>query len=444
MKKTFHITTFGCQMNKLDSELIQAALQRHDYVPVADQEDAGVVLYNTCSVRDQAENRVLSHLGTFRERAEEDPDFILGVTGCMAQRMGEQLTHKFPFVNLVCGTRRFLQIPDYLNHIRETGESIVALDQDPLESQPAPESRLVGHQAYVSIMRGCNNFCAYCIVPHVRGREKSRPMGEIKTEVQRLVEEGAVEVNLLGQNVNSYGNDRDDDASLDRLLHEVNEVDGLGRIRFITSHPRDMNEAILRAVADLDKVCEHVHMAAQSGSDAVLERMNRHYTREHYLDVVAIGRELVPDMAFASDFIVGFPGETDEDFQKTLELVHDVGFQQSYIFRYSPRPDTRAAEMEDDVPDQVKRDRQQQLLSAQKEVDAERRQSLVGTTREVLCEEENETHPEEGKWRGRTRENDIVVFSSPTAQPGDILPVHITKSTALTLFGEAEDSRDES
>ncbi len=194
MKKTFHITTFGCQMNKLDSELIQAALQRHDYVPVADQEDAGVVLYNTCSVRDQAENRVLSHLGTFRERAEEDPDFILGVTGCMAQRMGEQLTHKFPFVNLVCGTRRFLQIPDYLNHIRETGESIVALDQDPLESQPAPESRLVGHQAYVSIMRGCNNFCAYCIVPHVRGREKSRPMGEIKTEVQRLVEEGAVPV----------------------------------------------------------------------------------------------------------------------------------------------------------------------------------------------------------------------------------------------------------
>ena len=435
MNRSFHIVTFGCQMNKLDSELLQAALQSRGFRPVADPEEAGVVLYNTCSVREHAEDKVFSHLGTYRPRAGEDPEFILGVVGCMAQRMGERLAERFPFVRLICGTRSFLQVPDYLAHIESTGERVVALGEEPLEFERDPELRPRGHHAYVSIMRGCNNYCAYCIVPHVRGRETSRAPDEIVQEARALAEGGVVELTLLGQNVNSYGKGLEGEASLASLLVELDGVPGLRRIRFITSHPRDMTEGIFRAVAELEKVCEHVHMPAQSGSDPILRRMNRHYDRAHYVDLIEMGRRLVPDLAFSSDFIVGFPGETDEDFAQTLSLAEEVRFQQSYIFRYSPRPGTKAAEMEDDVPEEVKRDRQQRLLSAQERIDTERRADMVGQTVEVMCEAENKSHPEEGRWRGRTRENDIVIFSAADTRPGDVRRITVEDATALTLFG---------
>ena len=438
MHRTFHIVTFGCQMNKLDSELLQAALQSRGFRPVADPEEAGVVLYNTCSVREQAENKVFSHLGTYRGRAGEDPEFILGVVGCMAQRMGEKISEKFPFTRLVCGTRSFLQVPDYLAHIAETGERVIALGEEPLEFDRDTELRPEGHHAYVSIMRGCDNYCAYCIVPHVRGHETSREPADVIEEARQLADGGVVELTLLGQNVNSYGKGLDADASLAGLLGKLDRIEGLRRIRFITSHPRDMSEEIFRAVADLQKVCEHVHMPAQSGADPVLHRMKRHYDRPHYMEMIEMGRTLVPDLAFSSDFIVGFPGETDEDFERTLCLLKRVRFQQSYIFRYSPRPGTRAAEMEDDVPDEVKRDRQQELLCAQEQIDTERRAAMVGETVEVLCAAENASHPEEGQWRGRTRENDIVVFSAPEASPGAVRNIRIHDSTALTLFGAEE------
>ncbi|MFW5982607.1 MAG: tRNA (N6-isopentenyl adenosine(37)-C2)-methylthiotransferase MiaB [Candidatus Brocadiia bacterium] len=437
MPRTYHITTFGCQMNKLDSELIEGALRRHGYEPADEPDRANVVLYNTCSVRDQAENRVFSHLGTFRERANDDPDFILGVVGCMAQRLGEELREKFPYIRLVCGTRNFTRIPDYLEHLRATEDCIVAIDGDDVDIRRDPELRNAGPHGYVSIMRGCDNYCAYCVVPHLRGRETSRPPQQVLEEVRRLVDSGIREVTLLGQNVNSYGKGLEEGVNLPALLRQLNDVDGLRRIRFITSHPKDMNEQIFRAVSGLDAVCEHVHMPAQSGSDSVLERMNRGYDSGRYYELIEKGREICPDLAFASDFIVGFPGETEEDFERTVELVRTVEFQQSYIFRYSPRPGTRAAEMNDDVPDGEKRRRQQVLLEAQKEVDGQRRAALRGQVLPVLCTEKNASHPEEGKWRGRTRQNDIAVFSAPACGIGDIRPVRIQKATELTLFGEA-------
>ena len=435
MNTKFHIVTFGCQMNKLDSELLSAALRRRGFQAVDDPQDAGIVLYNTCSVREQAENRVLSHLGAWRPRARKDPDFIVGVIGCMAQRLGKQIATRFGHVRLVCGTRRFLDIPDYLEQIAATGKCVVALEEGPVSFERVPELRPEPHHAYVSIMRGCDNFCAYCIVPYVRGRETNRPPEEIEREVHALCEDGVVEVTLLGQSVSSYGKRLPDGISLATLLRRVSPVPGLRRLRFITSHPRDMSEDILRAVGELGNVCEHIHMPAQSGSDAVLARMGRRYTRDHYLHLVERGRELIDGAQFSGDFIVGFPGETDEDFELTLDLVERVRYQQSYIFRYSPREGTRAAKWADDVPDEVKRERQQRLLAAQERIDTERRGALLGASVEVLSNGRNRGDQSMGEWVGRTRRNDIVIFHGPPAPAGTVCDVEVLDSTTLTLFG---------
>jgi len=435
MGKTFHVVTFGCQMNKLDSELLEGALLAAGLRAAPDPKQADVVIYNTCSVREHAEDRVLSHLGAWRRRAEADPAFLPGVMGCMAQRLGEKITRQFPFVRLVCGTRMFLRVPELLERIARTGETVVAVEEEPLDLDAAQRPVRAGHRAFVSVMRGCDNFCSYCIVPYVRGREMSRRPESIVEEARRLVEAGAVEVMLLGQNTNSYGKGLGEGVDLAHLLRRVAEIKGLRRIRFITSHPKDMTEEALRAVGELENVCEQVHMPAQSGSNAVLERMNRRYTREHYLGLIETGRSLIPGVEFASDFIVGFPGETDEDFEQTLSLLREVRFQQSFIFRYSPRPGTRAARWEDDVPDEAKRERQQALLEAQGEADTERRTSLVGTALEVMCEGANPSHPHEGRFMGRTRQNDIVVFDGEDVAPGTVCDVQIENATALTLFG---------
>ena len=435
MSKTFHIVTFGCQMNKLDSELLAGELLRRGFEPARQPERADVLIYNTCSVRQHAEDRVLSHLGSWRKRAEHDPRFILGVTGCMAQRLGEEIADRFRHVRLVCGTRAFLKVPDFLDQIAANGQRIVALQQQPLDTHRLSQARPEKHRAYVSITRGCDNYCAYCIVPYVRGREVSRPPHEILDELKRLCDDGVVEVTLLGQNVDSYGKGLGRGVSLAGLLEQVNSLGGLRRVRFITSHPKDMTQDILRAVGELDKVCEHIHMPAQSGSDAVLERMNRGYTRRHYLELVARGRQLIPGVEFSSDFLVGFPGETERDFDLTLSLLIEVGFQQSFIFKYSSRPGTRAARLPDDVPDAAKRERNQRLLAAQQRVDAGRRADMVGSIAEVMVKGPNEGDPACGQLMGRTRQNDIVIFSGADSPPGTLCRVRIDSSTPLTLFG---------
>jgi tRNA-2-methylthio-N6-dimethylallyladenosine synthase len=435
MNRTFHIITFGCQMNKLDSELVEGVLLSRGWQRAPSPDAADALIYNTCSVRQHAEERVFSHLGSWRRRAEKEPDFILGVMGCVAQRLGMDIVRQFPHVRLVCGTHAFLRIPDYLDRIALTGQAVVATEEEPLDVEGALRPPPGGHHAFISIMRGCNNYCSYCIVPYVRGREVSRPPQSILDEAKRLVESGVVEVTLLGQNVNSYGRGLDKGTNLATLLRGMNEIAGLRRIRFLTNHPKDMSEEVFRAVAEIDKVCEHIHMPAQSGSNAVLKRMNRNYTRERYLELIEAGRRLIPHVEFSSDFIVGFPGETEEDFELTLQLLKDVRFQQSFIFRYSPRPGTGAARWADDVPDAVKHYRQQALLAAQAEEDSRRRASLVGAALEVMCEGENRSQPHEGQCIGRTRQNDIVVFSGPHTPPGSVCTVRVTGSTTLTLFG---------
>ena len=428
------IVTFGCQMNKLDSELLAGALADHGYAVVDDPEDASIVLYNTCSVRRHAEEKAFSHIGSFRRRAEREDDFVLGVIGCMAQRMGEDLTRRFDHVKLVCGTRQFPKVPTYLEEIKQGDGPIVAVDDDAeVDVCRNVEARPQSHHAYVSIMRGCDHFCAYCIVPYVRGREVSRRPAQVIEEVKRLADDGVREVTLLGQNVDSYAKDFED-ASLPDLLEKLNDVPGLQRIRFVTNHPADMSEDILRAVADLPKVCEHLHVPAQSGSDRILERMKRGYTSGQYRDLIHRAKELIPEVEVASDFMVGFPGETAEDFEQTLGMVRDMRFQQCFMFKYSPRPGTLAAKWEDDVPRETKQEWLQRLLSAQADVDLERRHGLIGEVKDVLVD--GVSKQDETNLSGRTRQNDIVVFEGSRDLEGEIRPVEIVDTTRLTLFGK--------
>ncbi len=432
---TVCIVTFGCQMNKLDTELLRGELVRHGFALTDGPDRAEVVLYNTCSVRAHAEDRVLSHLGSYRRRAERDGGFILGVIGCMAQRLGRELVDRFGFVRLVCGTRALLRVPEHLQRIMAGGGAIVDVEEDgPFQLHRMPRMRAAPHRAYVSVMRGCDNFCSYCIVPYVRGRAVSRPPGEIVAEVEALAAEGVREVILLGQNVNAYGKGLDEPATLADLLASIDGVEGLDRIRFVTSHPRDMSDAILDAVAGLEKVCEHLHVPAQSGSDAVLRRMNRGYAAAQYREMVERAREKIPGVELASDFMVGFPGETDGDFEDTLRLLTEVGFQQSFVFKYSPRPGTRAAGWPDDVPDQVKRERNLRLLAAQERFDAERRSKMVGLEVEVLVDGPSKGDP--AKLSGRTRQNDIVVLEGDRGLAGRLCTARIVNSTPLTLFAE--------
>lgn len=437
MPRRVCIITFGCQMNKLDSELVAEALSAAGHELVADETDADVILFNTCSVRDHAEQRVLSRLGQLKARKAEEPHLLLGIMGCAAQRMGDSLLETVPHLDIVCGTRRFPEIA----RILEQAESGPVIETD--ETSLTAPGTLDAHrralhdgiQAYVSVMRGCNNFCTYCIVPYVRGREESRPLESVVTEVRTLVERGVKEVTLLGQNIDAYG--KDIDSSLAELLTAVHEVDGLMRIRFVTSHPRDVNEALVRTLADQPRVCNHLHMPAQSGSTPVLKAMNRGYTREEYDERLAMVNELAPGTLVTSDFIVGFPGETEAGFDATIDLVQKAKFQNAYIFKYSPRPGTKAADREDDVPLEEKKRRNQELLSAQEAVNRERSESLVGSRQTILIE--GISARDKTKLTGRTATNLICVFDAPDEYEslvGTLVDLEITHCTTLTLFGK--------
>ncbi|MBN1256404.1 MAG: tRNA (N6-isopentenyl adenosine(37)-C2)-methylthiotransferase MiaB [Planctomycetes bacterium] len=438
-----HIITFGCQMNKLDSELIAQSLQEAGHNLVDSPAEADTVLYNTCSVRKQAENRVLSHIGMLAERKQSEPHFLIGVMGCMAQRMGKTLRSQYPLIDLVIGTRQFHRIGELLEQAEEG--PVVAIAEEPL----AATGRLPRHlhpggpKAWVAVMRGCNNFCSYCVVPYVRGREESRPLHEVVEEIRQIVsdqETGAVEVTLLGQSIDNYGQDLTPPLNLLQLLQVVDGIKGLKRLRFITAHPRAITPELFEVMNALPTVCEHLHMPAQSGSDKILKAMRRGYTSAQYRELLAIGRERVPGIAFASDFIVGFPGETEEDFLATLELVKAAEFQNIFAFRYSPRPGTKAAEVEDNVPLAEKNRRLQALLQTQEEISEKRNQALVGSMAEILVE--GISHKDPGRMTGRTRTNYIVTFPVPLASPeretliGEEILVKITSATALTLLGE--------
>lgn len=433
--KTVFFETFGCQMNKLDAELSLGLLQEEGYRIVDKANEADVILFNTCSVRQHAEDKVYSHLGALRTLKKKRPDVIVGVLGCMAQKDGEGIVKRMPHVDLVCGTRMFSQLPDLILKIRNHGSHVIAIDED----QVVNVKRTVAYrpnvnQAFVTVMRGCDTFCSYCIVPYVRGREVSRTTDDISEEVQSLVANGCREITLLGQNINSYGKALPGNVTLGDLLSELNGLDGLERIKFVTSHPADVSREFIRTVSCLEKVCEHLHMPAQSGSDRILKGMRRGYTSGYYRELVHFARKLIPQLTVASDFIVGFPGETEEDFQETVRLMEEIRFQNCFVFKYSPRTGTKAAELKDDVPDEVKRSRNHTLLELQKRISLEENRKMIGRQVQVLVEGTSKSDP--NRVSGRTRQNHIVVFNSPLNLTGKLVDVTIREVTDLTLSGE--------
>ena len=422
-------------MNKLDAELSLGLLQEEGYKIVDKVDDADVILFNTCSVRQHAEHKVYSHLGALKTLKKRHPEVIVGVLGCMAQKDGEAIFKRMPHVDLVCGTRMFSRLPEMLLKIRNHGSHVLAIDEDQIVNvKRAVTYRPNFYQAFVTVMRGCDNYCSYCIVPYVRGREISRTIADIKEEVQSLVSNGCKEVTLLGQNINSYGKGLSGNVTLGDLLSELNTIDGLDRIRFVTSHPADMSRDLIRTMSRLGKVCEYLHMPAQSGSDEVLKRMRRGYTAGYYREFVRYARELIPHLTVASDFIVGFPGETEDDFQETVRLMEDIRFQNCFIFKYSPRTGTKAAELKDDVPDETKRARNLKLLELQKKISLEENTKMIGKKVDVLVEGASKSDP--NRLSGRTRQNHIVVFNGSQELVGKLVGVLIHEVTDLTLFGK--------
>jgi len=422
-------------MNRLDSELVLGGLLETGYRPTDDPENADLILFNTCSVRRHAELKVLSRLGALKRLKQSRPDLIIGVMGCMAQARADEIAQAAPHVDLIIGTRQFNAVGDAIDEARTTRNTIVRLSEegDMTAFLAGPRHRTCSFSAYVSIMRGCDNFCTYCIVPYVRGREFSRPVNDIVDDVRRLVDEGVIEIVLLGQNVNSFGKGLDPPANLAQLLVQLDRIDGLRWIRFITSQPRDMTDELLRTMADLERVTEYLHVPAQSGSDAVLTAMKRGYSRKQYLDTIDRARELMPELSIAGDFIVGFPGETEADFADTVSLMQHVRYSNCFIFKYSPRPGTVAERLPDDVPLDVKKQRNYALLDLQKAISTEDNARLVGSTCDVLIEGPSKRDP--NRTTGRTRNNHICITEARPDLVGKIVPVTITDSTALALYG---------
>jgi tRNA-2-methylthio-N6-dimethylallyladenosine synthase len=427
-------------MNKLDSELVAEALVAAGHEIVADEAEANAILFNTCSVRDHAEQRVLSRIAHLRARKKAEPDLRLGVMGCMAQRLARELFDKAPHLDLVCGTRKFPQIAELLE--QSFAGPVLAVEEESLTAPGTLDahgrSLFSGIQAYISIMRGCNNFCTYCIVPYVRGREESRPIAAVVGEARALVSRGAKEITLLGQNVDAYG--KDIGSSLAELLREVDKVEDFVRMRFVTSHPKDITEELVKTVAALPRVCNHFHMPAQSGSTKMLKAMNRGYTREEYDRRLEIIAKHCPGALVTSDFIVGFPDEADEDHEQSVELIKAAKFQNSYVFKYSPRPGTVAEKkLVDNAPEEVKKQRNHELLSAQEEVNCARSASLVGSTQEIMVE--GISRRDKTRMTGRTSNNLICVFPAPEdaeALVGKLVTLKINACGALTLIGELQ------
>ena len=442
------IKTFGCQMNKLDTELSIGSLTKKGYSFAEDENDADVILLNTCSVRDKAEHKVYSQLGSLRDQKKKNPELILGVLGCMAQNEGDKIFKRMPHVNLVCGTRMFSRLPELLDEISESNKHVLAIDEDgEVNFDRMVTQRQNQYNAFVSIMRGCDNYCSYCIVPYVRGREFSRTVTDIVDEVKKLADDGCKEITLLGQNVNSYGKGLNGQVTLATLLRELDPISGIERIHFITSHPKDMTREIMEAVGELSRVCEYLHMPAQSGSDRILKKMKRQYTSAHYRELVEMAKSIVPGIKIASDFIVGFPGETEEDFQETVSLLNDVRCQNSFIFKYSPRTGTAAIDLVDDVIEETKKSRNHIMLELQKKISTEENIKMHGKSVEILVEGESKSNA--GRLIGRTRQNQIVAFSPPvginqagvsSTLPGTLINVEIVDSTDLTLFGVINES----
>lgn len=429
---------YGCQMSERDAETLTEITRQEGYTSSEDLTNADLVIINTCCVRESAENKILGKIGELKKLKDKNPNLKIAISGCMVQQPGalERLQKRAPHIDIWAGTHNLHDFSALLQQA-EQGEKVAEVWQEPkdaLESTPHAEKGKL--QANVNIMYGCNNFCSYCIVPHVRGRERSRKPEEIIQEIRDLVSSGCREVTLLGQNVNSYGKEFSPAYDFADLLQAVDQIPGLLRVRFITSHPKDLSDKLISTVASGKKLCEHFHLPIQSGSNFILERMNRKYTREYYLSRVRKIQEFLPRASLTTDIIVGFPGESEQDFEQTIEMVNMVHYSHAFTFMYSKRSGTLAAEMEDQIPLDVKKRRLQRLMSVQNAKSLEWRQQMAGRTFEVLVEGPSKTNPE--RLTGRTRGNELVVFNGPADCIGSLVNIRITEAGTWTLVGDID------
>ena len=425
-------------MNSLQTETVAGMALKMGCVRVEKEEDADLVIYNTCTVRENANQKIYGHLGFLKSIKKKRPDMKIVLFGCMMQEphVVEKIRSDYPFVDLVFGTHNIHKFPELFYHALETDSQIIDIWEDSAEIvEGLPADRKYAFKTGVNIMFGCNNFCSYCIVPYVRGREKSREPQAIIREIEELVQNGVTEVMLLGQNVNSYGKTLDMPVTFAELLREVDRIPGLRRIRFMTSHPKDLSDELIRAMAECKKVCHHLHLPVQSGSSRILKQMNRRYDKEHYLDLVRKIRQAIPDISLTTDIIVGFPGETEEDFLETMGVVRQADYDTAFTFIYSKRTGTPAAKMEDQVPEDVIKDRFDRLLRLVQEKGRQNSARFTGTVQEVLVEDENR---EPGLLTGRTQHNLLVHFQGGPELIGQYVPVLLESCRGFYYFGSLQ------
>jgi len=434
MKRKIFIRTFGCQMNMRDSEIIAGILKDARHKIVDDDKDADVILFNTCSVRQHAEDRVISEMGRFAGRKRKNPDLVLGIVGCMAERHGERLLKKYPYLDIVVGPNNIYDLPELIKKIKSPEKALAVGNVRRPEKKIKNRFRAGKFSALVNIMFGCDNYCSYCIVPYVRGREISRPKKDIIDEIKDLADKGVKEITLLGQNVNSYGKGLTNRITFPGLLEGINDIKGIERIRFMTSHAKDAEKGLFRAMRDLDKVCEHLHLPLQSASDRILDLMNRKYTYDDYLRKIELLREMVPEVGVTTDLVVGFPSEKERDFAATQKAVEEIAYNAAFVFKYSPRPPAVSASLVDDVPEEVKKERHNALLVAQKEISHAKNKALIGTEQEILVE--GLSRKSDKNLTGRTRGNTSCVFPGGKKLIGQLVRVRVVGSTTFTLRGE--------
>lgn len=433
----YFIETWGCQMNEEDSEKLSGMLKALGYTKTDKKEEASVIIFNTCCVRENAELKVYGNLGALKSLKQKNPNLIIAVCGCMMQQegMADSIIKKYPFVDIIFGTHNSYKFPEYLNRVKQEGKSIIEIfNKEEGIVEGIPVDRESSIKAFVTIMYGCNNFCTYCIVPYVRGRERSREPEDIEKEIRDLVSRGYKEVTLLGQNVNSYGKGLEGDMNFAKLLRRINIIDGLERIRFMTSHPKDLSQELIEAIAECSKVCEHIHLPVQSGSSDILKKMNRQYDKKQYLDLVKRIKDRIPNAALTTDIIVGFPGETEEDFQETLSLVKEVEYDSAFTFIYSKRKGTPADDIVEQINDEVKHERFNRLVDLVNEISARNNKAYYGKVVEVLVEGRSKN--DANKLTGRTRTGKLVNFTGNFDSIGKLINVKITEALSFSLNGE--------
>lgn len=436
-KKLFCISTYGCQMNEEDSEKLSGMLKSQGYERTENKDEASIIIFNTCCVRENAENKVFGNLGQLKQLKKKNPNLVIAICGCMMQQVGmaDKVLKTFPYVDIIFGTHNAHKFPEYLNRVLQEGVQVKEiLNKEEGIVEGLPIDRKSDVKAFVTIMYGCNNFCTYCIVPYVRGRERSRKSEDIIKEIEDLVAKGYKEITLLGQNVNSYGKGLEEDIDFAGLLRKVNEVKGLERVRFMTSHPKDLSDDVIMAIKECDKLCEQVHLPVQSGSSRILKEMNRHYDREYYLDLVKKIKAEIPDVTLTTDIIIGFPGETEEDFLDTLNLCEEVGYDSAFTFIYSRRNHTPADKMENQIPDDIKHDRFNRLVEAINKKVILKNKEYEGKVVEVLVEGPSKN--DETKLTGRTRNGKLVNFEGKEGLIGELVNVKIVRAQPFSLIGE--------